>query len=455
MNTNTKTFNQKRLSETSYRMITHFLNTGSTLRNAYSIPKEDYNMGLHLQAWPAVINKEKKTEFSDVAVGVSKLIKAIPERIFNCDAKKIGEYYKIDSDYIESFALRGMKSLDYMSARGDFIDTEDGLKCIEYNMESNLGGWEVSLYKDIYLNDPFIKRFTSAENTSLYYRDTMNIFFEELVREHIKNTKDSQSHIHIALFDEGHTGDMVKNFLNNKLHQFLVKSEHSFGGTIHFGDISEFHVKENNLYQNQIKMNVVIDFGYQVSQEILNCLNENSIVLFNGPISTLLGNKLSISLLSENETNPVFTEEEQAFIKKHIPWSRKIVVGKTQYKEEEIDLVPYIVSNKDQFVLKISDSLSGDNIFLGSSVEQNKWETLIERAVSEKHWVVQERLDSVSYMDLTHESESVPHDVIWGLFSIADTYGGGFVRCLPREKNAVVNRSKGATETIIFETDSQ
>ena len=58
-------------------------------------------------------------------------------------------------------------------------------------------------------------------------------------------------------------------------------------------------------------------------------------------------------------------------------------------------------------------------------------------------------------MHLTHESESVPHDVIWGLFSIADTYGGGFVRCLPREKNAVVNRSKGATETIIFETDSQ
>ena len=76
--------------------------------------------------------------------------------------------YGVDNDY-----------LNLLLGRGDFILSDTGqLKCIEFNVQSNMGGWELDLIEPVYVNIPVISKF--LEENNLQYRH--NRFFPLLLQ---------------------------------------------------------------------------------------------------------------------------------------------------------------------------------------------------------------------------------------------------------------------------------
>jgi uncharacterized circularly permuted ATP-grasp superfamily protein len=86
----------------------------------------------------------------------------------------------------------------------------------------------------------------------------------------------------------------------------------------------------------------------------------------------------------------MFTGEEQSVISKHIPWTRLIQEESTIYNGRRIDLVSYISTNKDEFVIKPNDEYGGKGVCLGKESSYENWNEVIQVAKSGEFYVVQE-----------------------------------------------------------------
>jgi len=58
----------------------------------------------------------------------------------------------------------------------------------------------------------------------------------------------------------------------------------------------------------------------------------------------------------------------------------------------KIELIPFVLGNKDRLVLKPNDEYGGKGIVLGWTVDQATWESAVKLAIAEPH-VVQQRIE--------------------------------------------------------------
>src|SRR5206468_3838495 len=83
--------------------------------------------------------------------------------------------------------------------------------------------------------------------------------------------------------------------------------------------------------------------------------------------------------------------DARAAIGDHIPWTRMVAERMTTHAGRTVDLVPFIVANRDRLVLKPNDEYGGKGIVLGWSVDDAAWERAVRAALNEAY-VVQERV---------------------------------------------------------------
>ncbi len=113
----------------------------------------------------------------------------------------------------------------------------------------------------------------------------------------------------------------------------------------------------------------------------------------------LLHKKMIFGLL----TNPEVTSAAgvdplvAARIAQHIPWTRRVRDTRTDYAGVEVDLIPFIVENRDRFLLKPNDEYGGSGITIGWETELDEWTRAVEQAKHEP-FIVQERV-VIAYED--------------------------------------------------------
>lgn len=111
------------------------------------------------------------------------------------------------------------------------------------------------------------------------------------------------------------------------------------------------------------------------------------------PVSCRLpGKKASFAFLSDEENREFFTPIQRAAIHDNVPWTRFLEERTTQCAGHTIDLVPFVLKNKDRLVLKPNDAYGGRAVVLGWTVETAVWESAVVSALKEPY-VVQERID--------------------------------------------------------------
>jgi uncharacterized circularly permuted ATP-grasp superfamily protein len=124
---------------------------------------------------------------------------------------------------------------------------------------------------------------------------------------------------------------------------------------------------------------------------VLRAWRDRAVCLVNPPASKVLHKKASLAVLSDERNTALFDKESQAAIAAGIPWTRVVEERQTVSAGGRVDLVPYIATHKDRFVLKPNDEYGGTGIVLGWTVEQAEWEGAVARALREPY-VVQERV---------------------------------------------------------------
>jgi len=437
--------------------------------NPASLKRASYSKVLHpnfdagkTQPWPVFINQRTKQEMKQACTSVANLIKSIPQRVFANDITNISWYYGVPEDIVK-IQLEGLSDehLENLLGRGDFILSPSGLKCVEYNISAGIGGWQIAILESLYLNTPVIAQFLQEYQVKTLNKNLNSILLEHLLINAVKKFSPGSScneiNIAIALPNYRKSADQImieKHFNQLYNHILHLKYSHLQGEAI-ICDFLHFNIEDGCIFYEDKRIHVLVEF-YQgdVPPEITDVFKRGNILLFNGPITGLLVNKLNLAILSESEDSDLFTLAEREVIKKYIPWTRKLTAGKTRFDGQTFDLQDFVLSNREKMVLKPAEGLGGDDVFIGHCTPRAQWEELIKNAAGERNWVVQEYTESFPYLFQAGNNGCSEHHAIWGLFSFGNRYGGGFLRILPKDNGkGVINTRQGAEKTVVFEVE--
>lgn len=131
--------------------------------------------------------------------------------------------------------------------------------------------------------------------------------------------------------------------------------------------------------------------------------NRSTWILNSAATAILRGSKSVFTLLSDSAYHRLFEPEVVEALVRHVPWTRRVRQTRTTYRDREIDLVPFMVANRDRLVLKPVDSYGAKGVVLGWQCDDAAWASALDHALASPY-VVQERvpLDSEIFPEMNH-----------------------------------------------------
>ncbi|HEY7637324.1 MAG TPA: hypothetical protein VH763_17360 [Gemmatimonadales bacterium] len=124
---------------------------------------------------------------------------------------------------------------------------------------------------------------------------------------------------------------------------------------------------------------------------LLRAVVDRAVCMVNPVQCKILHKKLSLAVLSDERNAELFSPAEREAIAAYIPWTRRVEQRKSRFRGKEIDLVPFVLEQRENLVLKPSDDYGGAGIVLGWEVDSSSWEQAVTKALAEPY-VAQERV---------------------------------------------------------------
>jgi hypothetical protein len=403
------------------------------------------------QPWPTFTSVEKTREFVEISVGLSELIRSVPKRLV--------PYYGFAlPPFFVELMLDPPNGIPEALSRADLIYTEDGFRLLEFNMASNIGGWEGRLLADLMLGIPEIRQFIDSTGKPFRFQDPLQHTLKYVLNA-VENaglapggdainvvfgSMDPKIYPKEAIdFVQGEYQRALQELFPGRAGKFLVM--HGF---------THLQEKRGWLYEGDVRIHALIENRSVASTEpaLFRCFKGGRLLLYNGPVSVILGDKRNLALISEREEDAdTYSAEERELIRRHLPWTRRTVSGKVTYQGETVDLETLVRARRENMVLKQAFSSGGANVLLGRFAAPEEWEATMQKAFATGYWVVQEYAESKTYWYQHGEQGGAAHDLIWGPFVFGKQYGGSFLRVQPKSMTGIVNLSREASEGLLFE----
>lgn len=412
------------------------------------------------QPWPGFVDSRMRLWLEEAGRDVFRLVKAAPQRIFGNDAQKIGEYLHVSPDIVEK-QLYGVtpEHLKGILGRADFLYSPSGLKCLEYNVSASVGGWSIAFTEPVYLKEPVIVDFLKKSGAKVLNRSLVVVFFEHILEDAVNKNPDApEINVAVAIERYGeHSDEVIRTTHMDEIFRDTFQRQYPhLEGNIFFGDYPHMDIVDNKIFVKGKPIHVLVEMYLgEVPKPFMDVFNAGNVLLYDGPVASLLSNKLFIAALSEHQDSDIFTPEERETIKTYIPWTRKVVPGDIDFHGETLDMEQLLLSQRENLVLKPADGLGGESVCVGKHTSGLLWKEMVKVAFRNKNWLVQEYVGSLPFLYQTGDNDCCGHDVVYGAFIFGEYYAGTFLRVLPKKKNVkgVINAHQGAEITVMLEVD--
>ncbi len=157
------------------------------------------------------------------------------------------------------------------------------------------------------------------------------------------------------------------------------------GGWLRAGD---FQV--NLVYKRVVIGELLARGGLQ--HPLVRAVKERAVCCVNSFRAQMLFKKSLFALLDDPAQERLFSAQELAALRKHIPWTRKLREGHTTYRGRRIDLLEFVAANRDRLVIKPNGDYGGRGVCLGWESDYADWVQEIQDALGGS-FVVQERVE--------------------------------------------------------------
>jgi hypothetical protein len=127
-------------------------------------------------------------------------------------------------------------------------------------------------------------------------------------------------------------------------------------------------------------------------QPLVQAVKDRAAILVNPFKCKPLHKKAIFAVLTDDDLQGLLNEEERTAIRAHVPWTRRVIEGKTTREGKTIDLPEMIRSERERLVLKPNDEYGGKGVFIGWEMTDTEWERALATALGSSY-VVQEKVE--------------------------------------------------------------
>lgn len=121
---------------------------------------------------------------------------------------------------------------------------------------------------------------------------------------------------------------------------------------------------------------------------LVHALRADAVCMVNSFRSELMGHKALFAMLTDPDVSLGLTAVQRAVIRAHVPWGRLLRQGETTAPDgRRVDLVPWILKNRERLVLKPTHSAASQGVVLGWTLTQQAWESNVDAAIDSDHVV--------------------------------------------------------------------
>jgi hypothetical protein len=125
---------------------------------------------------------------------------------------------------------------------------------------------------------------------------------------------------------------------------------------------------------------------------LVEACRARAVCMVNSFRSKLIHKKALFAVLTNERYAHLFSADEREAIARHVPWTRKVRAGFTDFGGERVDLLDFISRSRDRLVLKPNDDYGGHGIYIGWNNDQIAWEEAMRGALADGDYLVQERV---------------------------------------------------------------
>lgn len=406
------------------------------------------------QPWPTFITPAKHAELREASLAVSRLIRSIPEWVFDGDPERIGAFYGVVPDAAR-LLVEPPNGIERALSRGDFIHGPLGFRCIEFNMTASLGGWETGVLAEIVLRTPPIARFLAQSGVAVSPVDTLRLVLLHIFREARRaGVADQEINTAITIRSAGMPTSAAgaDSFLARAYAAALEEFDPEARGLLVVCDPRELTLERGgSLWVRGHRIHSLLEAHNQEARAF-HAFKRGLLNLYNGPVSRILSDKRNIALLSEHQHSDRLTAADREAIRRHVPWTRRVVHGDITFEGRTMRVEAFLATLRERLILKRARSAGGSHVAIGKLATSAAWQEAIDEALRNAgSWVVQELVEGDPLLFQDGEHGCSPHDVIWGPFVAGDVYAGTILRVQPQALNSIVNLTAGASEGILLE----
>jgi uncharacterized circularly permuted ATP-grasp superfamily protein len=281
--------------------------------------------------------------------------------------------------------FRGVSRL----SRLDSFLTDDSYKFVELNAETPAGVAYADVASEIFTDLEAMKLFGQKYRLSpLWGRQQLLDALLSAYREFSGGGKKPQ----IAIVDYAglptqREFELVRDFFEAKGYRTIIADprELNFANGRLRKDDFEIDIVYKRLLINEFLEKL------DLCRDLYEAYQSQAICMVNNCRGKLVHKKQLFGVLTDEQFAHIFTDEEKALIREHVPWTRRMEERKTKYYDKDIDLVKFVKDNRDQLVLKPNDDYGGHGIFIGWQSSAAEWDNAMHAAMK-GDYLVQERV---------------------------------------------------------------
>ncbi|MCA1815323.1 MAG: hypothetical protein LC746_02740, partial [Acidobacteria bacterium] len=284
------------------------------------------------------------------------------------------------------------------TARLDSFLTGEAYSFVELNGESPAGIAYADAAYEIFSALPVMRRF--AERYNLRTLPGSDLMLDVLLRAYAEFLgREPERKPRIAIVDlkglpTQEEFELFREFFASRGYPSIIAAPEElefYDGRLRAGDF-EIDIVYKRLLVNEY-LPLVKEYP-----ALLEAYRARAACLVNNFRSKIIHKKALFAVLTDERHARLFTDEERACVRSHVPWTRKVRDERTEHDGEEIGLLDFARRGRHRLVLKPNDDYGGHGIHIGWNSDEAAWEGALQEALADGDYLVQERVSTAREM---------------------------------------------------------
>jgi hypothetical protein len=138
---------------------------------------------------------------------------------------------------------------------------------------------------------------------------------------------------------------------------------------------------------------------FELSHPLLRAYEAKAVCVVNGFRSEMGRRRALFELLTDEAVLRKLSPSDQDVVRSLVPWTRVVGPRKTDFRGTEVDLLPFLRTHRQQFLLLPDDPASQGAVYIAAHLAPQQWEGALQAAV---------RTPYVAQEDLTGPQQEFP-----------------------------------------------